>query len=169
MTNRLLVATILAATVPLTSALARDLPSPEGVVVLTITGQIENLNADGAANFDLAMLSAVEQRDTVTQTPWHEGTPTFSGPLGTALLEAVGASGETLRITALNDYVVELPIEDLLEYPVIFATHLDGEPMSVRDKGPLFLIYPFAEYPELFNEVQFSHSIWQIRLIEVLD
>jgi hypothetical protein len=148
---------------------ASELAQPSGEVILTVSGLIENTNGDGVALFDLAMLSELASRDTVTETPWHDGTPTFSGPLGTALLEAVGATGGTLRITALNDYAVDVPVEDLTSYPVIFATHMNAEPMSVRQKGPLFLIYPFSEYPELLNEVQFGRSAWQIARIEVVD
>ncbi|MCC5972677.1 MAG: hypothetical protein JJT81_01350 [Rubellimicrobium sp.] len=149
-------------------ALATNLPYPEGEVVLTVTGTIANTNDDGSAHFDLAMLAAIEPRETVTDTPWHDGTPTFSGPLAAALIDAVGATGTTLRITALNEYVVDVPVSDLRDYPAIFATHLDGVPMPVRNKGPLFLIFPFAEYPELVNEVYFGRSAWQIRHIEVL-
>lgn len=149
-------------------ALATDLPQPEGAVVLTVRGSIANTNDAGAAHFDLAMLAAIEPGETVTETPWHEGTPTFSGPLGAALLDLVGATGTTLRITALNDYVVDVPVRDIRDYPTIFATHQDGVAMSVRDKGPLFLIFPFTDYPELVSEVYFGRSAWQIRDIEVL-
>ncbi len=165
---RLLPVAVLASVLPF-AAMAADLAQPQGEVILTVTGLIENTNSDGAARFDLAMLSELASRETVTETPWHDGTPTFSGPLGTALLEAVGATGGTLRITALNDYAVDVPVDDLLTYPAIFATHKDGEPMAVREKGPLFLIYPFSEYPELLNEQIFGRSAWQIATIEVLD
>ena len=38
---------------------------------------------------------------------------------------------------------------------------------SVRDKGPLFLVYPFDTNPETYNEKYFSRSVWQIKEIEV--
>jgi hypothetical protein len=169
MFNRFLATIAVVMSFPLAAAAANDLADPQGPVILTIIGQITSTNTDGAAVFDLAMLDAIETRETTTETPWHDGTPVFSGPLGLAVLEAVGASGETLRITALNDYVVDVPVEDLRNYPVIFATRLNGDALSVREKGPLFLIYPFSEFPELLNEVYFGRSAWQIRQIEVLD
>ena len=46
---------------------------------------------------------------------------------------------------------------------------MDGKPLSVRDKGPLFLIYPFDKNPELYNEKYFSRSVWQIKKIEIRD
>lgn len=146
-------------------ALALD--APTGRVVLTVTGAIAETNAPGAAEFDMAMLAALAQRTTVTTTPWTTGEVSFAGPLGSALLDAVGATGATLKVTALNDYSAEVPAADLREHPVILATTLDGKPMSVREKGPLFLIYPFAEEPDLYNETYFNRSVWQIARIEV--
>ncbi|WP_181868915.1 hypothetical protein [Yoonia sediminilitoris] len=121
------------------------------------------------ASFDCAMLEALDQRTTTASTPWFGGAHDFSESLGTALLDAVGASGENLRVVALNDYAAEVPVQGLHDYLVVFATHLDGQQMSVREKGPLFLIYPFDENAELFNEVYFRRSVWQIARIEVND
>ena len=39
--------------------------------------------------------------------------------------------------------------------------------MSIRDKGPLMLVYPFDLDQSLFNEKYFSRSVWQIKEIEV--
>ena len=39
--------------------------------------------------------------------------------------------------------------------------------MAVREKGPLFVIYPFDADPSLFNEKYFNRSVWQVKAIEV--
>ena len=148
---------------------ADGLSVPKGPVVLTIAGNITHTNGDGVALFDRAMLEELESRSTVASTPWFDGPRTFEGPLASALLDAVGAQGSSLRVIALNDYSSDVPVADLRDFPVVFATHLDGEVMSVRDKGPLFMIYPFDESPELFNEVYFGRSVWQIARIEVIE
>lgn len=67
------------------------------------------------------------------------GLTISAGPLGAAILDAVGATGQTLNVIALNDYSAELPAQDLRDYTVIFATQIDGKQLSVRDKGPLFM------------------------------
>ncbi len=151
------------------TAQASDLAQPEGAVILTISGAISNSNSDMGAQFDLAMLDALEQRETVTETPWHDGAQRFSGPILNALLTLVGAQGQTLRIVALNDYSAEMPISDTMEIPVILASRRDDVLMPVRDKGPLFVMYPFSEMAELNNEVYFSRSVWQVKAIEVLN
>lgn len=149
------------------AAVADHLPAPQGPVVLTVTGAIAHTNGDGVAQFDQAMLDALPQRSTVTTTPWYEGPQDFSGPLISGLLDAVGATGETIQVTALNDYSADIPLQDVLSYPVILADRLDDTLLSVRDKGPLFVIYPFDEFRELYDEVHFGRSVWQINAIVV--
>jgi hypothetical protein len=151
------------------AAQADGLAPPQGPVVLTVFGNITHTNGDGIAQFDRAMLAALEQRSTTANTPWFDGPRDFDGPLATAILDAVGANGSTMRVIALNDYSANVPIDDARSFPVVFATHLNGEVMSVRDKGPLFLIYPFDEFPDLFNEVYFGRSVWQITQVEVVE
>lgn len=150
------------------TASADPLPQPQGEVILTLTGALTQTNADGAAQFDLAILDALAQRTTVVETPWYEGPQEFTGPTIATLMAAVGASGSGLRFVALNDYASEMPWADIDGTPVILATRHNGAEMSVRDKGPLFVIYPFDEMPALRNEVYFSRSAWQVASIEVL-
>ncbi len=150
-----------------TAAFADGLAAPTGDVVLHVTGKISKTNNGDAADFDMAMLEALAGRTTTTATPWYDAAKTFSGPLGSALLEAVGASGTTLKVLALNDYASEIPVSDFTQYPVILATKLDGEAMSIRDKGPIFVIYPFDEMPDLNNETYYGRSAWQVKSIDV--
>lgn len=148
-------------------AFAAPLPAPTGDVVLTVSGNIDNAGPDGTAKFDLAMLEALEQRTTTTVTPWYDSERTFSGPLASAVLDAVGAHGTVIRVTAINDYSADIPIEDLTSAPVILATTINGTYMSVRDKGPLFVIYPFDLDHALYNEAVFGKSVWQVVALEV--
>ena len=146
---------------------ADQLPTPTGPVLLTIDGNIANPNVDGAAELDLAMIDALEQRTTATETPWYEGTKSFSGPLAAALFDAVGAEGSMVTVTALYGFSAEVPMSDFLDYPVIFASRLEGKTLAIRDKGPLFLIYPFDTEADLYNEIYFGRSVWQITSITV--
>jgi len=147
---------------------AEALDAPKGDVVLTVTAAtLDHPNMDGTAQFDIAMLEGLAGRTGEMETPWTEGKVKFSGPFLRAILEAAGAHGTKLKVVALNDYAAELPIEDVTTIDTILATRMDGELMSVRDKGPLFLIYPFDKDSGLFNEKYFSRSVWQIKSIEV--
>ncbi|WP_404465427.1 molybdopterin-dependent oxidoreductase [Vreelandella aquamarina] len=146
---------------------AQALDSPTGSVILKVTGNITQTNVGDEAHFDKVMLEALTQRTTDTSTPWHDGVVSFEGPLGRALLEAVGAEGEQLNVVALNDYSSMVPVSDFYDHEVILAMRADGQPLRVRDHGPLFIIYPFDENPSLLNEEILTRSVWQVKRIEV--
>jgi len=144
------------------------LGKPAGPVVLTVRGKVTMVNEGGAANFDMPMLERMTQRSITTRTPWYEGARKFTGPLLRDVLQAAGAKGATIRAVALNDYKVDIPFEDAMKFDVVMARLLDDKPMPVREKGPLFIIYPFDEKPELRVPQYFSRCAWQLRTIEIV-
>lgn len=143
------------------------LPKPTGAVILTLKGGIQFTNNGDKAEFDLAMLEKLKGRVAPVKTPWADKETTYEGPLMSAILDAVGAKGTTLMVKAINDYVAEVPVEDMTRYPVILATKRDGKKMTVREKGPLFIIYPFDLDPSLQNEKIYNRSVWQVKEIAV--
>jgi hypothetical protein len=120
----------------------------------------------------MAALAALPQHTIVTATPWFQGTSEFSGPLLRDVLRAAGAPPEpaasALRCTALNDYRVEIPLTDPKQWDVIVAHRHNRKPMSVREKGPLFVIYPFDRHPQLRTTAYYSRCIWQLKSIELV-
>lgn len=151
----------------LVSVPAWALEKSAGEPVLTVTGAVTETNDGKAAVFDMTMLEALPGRKASMETPWTEGAVEFSGPLLREVLKAAGANGTHLRVKALNDYAADVPAEDA-QLDTMLATQLNGKPMSVRDKGPLMLVYPFDQDKSLYNEKYFGRSVWQIKEIEVL-
>jgi len=82
-------------------------------------------------------------------------------------MKQVGATGDRVVVTALNDYTTEIPMEDFAKYKVILAIKRNGEYMPVRDKGPLFIIYPYDSDPELKSQTYYARSAWQVAKIDV--
>lgn len=146
---------------------ARALDKPSGPVVLTLRGQLRKPNDGIEAHFDMSMLEALPQASFVTRTPWYTQARRFTGPLLRDVLAAAGAHGSVLRLIALNDYRVDMPMEDPQRHDVLLARLLDDRPMAVRDKGPLFAIYPFDARPELRSATFYARSAWQLRTIDV--
>jgi hypothetical protein len=146
---------------------AQALDVPKGRVILTVSGQITRANGSDGANFDMAMLAALPQHSFRTVTPWHAEPRTYSGPLLLDVLAAAGSHGERLTAMALNRYRVAIPATDASQWQVIVAREVNGQPMAIRDKGPLFIIYPFDNHSDLRNERYYSRSAWQLRRIEV--
>lgn len=146
---------------------AAPLPSPSGKVILTIRGDISRPNVGDEAHFDRAMLDRLPSRSIVTTTPWHPGPGRFEGPLFSALLDAVGANGSEVRVVALNGFEARIPVSDFKRYNVILAMRRNGEPMPIRDFGPLFVVYPFDQHSELKTEAIRFRSVWQVNRIFV--
>ena len=146
---------------------AGTLAEPTGPVLLEISGAIAKTNGPGVARFDLEMLKALDKRSFETSTNWTKGKQTFEGVRGKALAEAVGASGTMAKAVALNDYRVEIPLEDFTSDKLIVAYQLNGAAMSVRDKGPLWVMYDFDSDGELRSERYMNRSIWQLRSLEL--
>lgn len=165
--RRAILAAALTVLLPVT-ALAEGLAAPTGAVLLTLRGQIAQMNVDQAAVFDRDMLEAIGTESFETSTIWTDGLQRFTGvPLHT-LLAAVGAEGQTLRAIALNDYAVEIPVSDAREGgPIVAFLHNDA-PMSVREKGPLWIVYPYDARAAYQAEEIYARSIWQLVSIEVL-
>jgi hypothetical protein len=143
------------------------LATPKNNVVLTVAGKVEAPNQGDAAVFDMAMLQKLPQRTFSTQTPWDSKPTTFTGPLLRDVLAAAKARGSTLEATALNDYKISFPASDATDFDVVMALKINGEYIPVRTKGPLFIVYPFDDKPELKAARYYERSIWQLKSLTV--
>ena len=141
--------------------------APTGPALLTISGAIGVTNQGDTLVLDKGAVEAMEMSTVKTETPWTEGLVTFEGIPLQALLDLAGAKGRTIHAIALNDYAVDVPVEDAADPRVIVAYRMNGEIMRIRDKGPLWLIYPLSDDPSLQNEATHSKMIWQIKALEI--
>ncbi len=114
-----------------------------------------------------AELMAFPQVTIHTENEFVDQMTAFSGPLGRDVLAAAGEGGSTVVLTAVNDYAVEVPIEDFTKYDVVFAMSADGEKFSRRDKGPIWVVYPMSEHAELQDPVYNARLIWQLVKVEI--
>lgn len=151
------------------AAWSDTLPAPTGEVLLTVTGAIGGGQSDDRAEFDLAMLEGLGTVTIETTTIWTEGDQSFEGVPVARVLAAVKARGVTLKASAINDYSVDIPVAEIDgDFPII-AVRRNGEAMSIRDKGPLWIVYPYDADDAYRTETIYSRSIWQLDRIEVLE
>ena len=146
---------------------ALSLELPKNRPILEIAGIIQERNKGDVAVFDRDMLEAMGLQTIVTSTPWDEGQVRYEGVRLSKLMEHVKAQGRHVKAIALNDYESVLPVEDFNKYEVILALKRNGEYMPVREKGPLFIVYPFDSNPALKAQVFYARSVWQVRRLEV--
>ena len=138
------------------------LAGPEDVI-LEVTGDI----TDGMSKFDREALQTLPQVTLETSTVVTDGTHSFTGFLMRDLLDRLGAEGEHVIATALNDYVVEIPMSDFSEFDVIVAYSMDGKPLRRNDKGPLWIVYP-RDAHEALQDIRYDYRwVWQLSRLEV--
>jgi hypothetical protein len=168
LTRRSLAVALLGATMPrLAGATDTTLPMPAGKVILTISGRIGIFNVGRTAKFDRDMLEALGWSAFTTSTPWYDAPLTFAGVRMTSLMQAVRAEGDVVVAGSLNDYETRIPINDFSSFGVLLALKCNGEYMPVRDKVPLFIVYPFDSEPELKSQKYYSRSAWQLARLVV--
>jgi hypothetical protein len=114
-------------------------------------------------------LEALPQVVVRTENEFSDGVVAYRGPLARDVIAEIGLDRlSTVRFVAANDYYVDIPTSDLAEYDVILALEADGKPLSRRDKGPLWLMYPISDNPALRDPAYLRRLIWQVVRIEAL-
>ena len=167
MKNRRLftVSALLCALTLSSAALALDAPKERPILV--ISGKIATKNAGEVARFDMKMIEALPQHSFTTSTPWFDRPVKFTGPLLADVLAAVKASGSNVSAVAINDYRITIPAADAAKFQVIIARLIDDKPIPVREKGPLFVVYPFDSSAELRTSTYYERSIWQLKALDI--
>lgn len=150
------------------ATMAENIAPPQGDPILTVSGTIQTANVDDTLVFDRALLMELPATTFETSTIWTDGVHEFTGVELVDLVAAMDVQDGVLLATAINDYTVEIPVSDAVQDGPIIAYLMDGAEMSVRDKGPLWVIYPYDSNADYRTEVVYSRSIWQLDRIEVV-
>ena len=144
------------------------IPAPSEEVIVTVTGKIDNANVDDTIQMDMPTIESVGMYEYTLADPFDEVEVTYQGPLMRDLLALWGvpADATNLHMVALNDYAVDVPIADLLKYPVLLAVKQGGEYMPISTRGPSMLVYPYDDF-DFDRALYDNYWIWQIKSIEV--
>lgn len=148
------------------SSAAEPLPAPKGPVLLTISGKIEQTNAPGMAQFDQEMLEAFKQASLVTRSALSNTPQRYEGVPLRAVLDRVGAKGKVMKASALNAYEADIPFADL-QYEPILAMRIDGQLLTMRDKGPVWVVYPRDAYSALQDVRYDARWVWQLKRLHI--
>lgn len=116
-----------------------------------------------------ADLLALPRTSFQTSTLWTDGVREFSGVPLKALLARLGVNEGSIRVAALNDYSVSIPVADLDDEAPIIADTINGAPFGVREKGPLWIVYPYDARPDYRTEEVYGRSVWQLVQVSAAD
>lgn len=152
---------------------AHALDEPKGEVLLTIDGDITvsnaTVNKKPVAQFDLEQLKSLGVTTFATDSTWTTQSHKYTGVRLNTLLESVGVDHKntTIRASAANGYWYDLENLELDKYPIIVAYEKDSKLLSVRERGPLWIFFPWDLYPDLETEKNKASSVWQLITLTV--
>ena len=119
-------------------------------------------------NFTLADIERMPQTALTLTLPKAigiAGVHAWQGVPVSRLIALSGRKPHSLQVAALNGYSVSVPVEDIQRFNPILALRRDGALISVREKGPFLLIYPFDTFPELNQQIYLNRLVWQVNEI----
>lgn len=137
------------------------LPVQSTKVILTIK------TPNGDKQFSHGQIEAIGLKRLSTKTFWPEDYGEFDGVLLRDLLREIGIEkAPEIKITALDDYITLIPRKDWGKWDVILATRHEKKTMSIREKGPLRIVYPMDIGGEIADSDMRLRWIWAIKSIE---
>ncbi|MBX3010637.1 MAG: molybdopterin-dependent oxidoreductase [Caldilineaceae bacterium] len=144
------------------------IPLPQQEVTLMVTGKIGITNTQDAILMDIATIERVGLIEYEIDDLFANRPILFQGVLMRDLLELwqVDAEAKNAHFVALNDYVVDIPLDEFRDYPVMFALKADGEYMQPVERGPAMIVYPTTQYEFDLALIQWNW-IWQIKSIDI--
>lgn len=167
--------------VVLPALLASGLMSVQAVAdeppILTISGDIEQVNRGPSHEDDATMLGAhdisfqkgfsvtredlakLDQITYIGSIPGQTEPVTFRGPALTDVVELVGGHGDTITVTALDGYGVEMERAYLETHRAILAIEADGASLAIGDLGPAVTVFPPTDDAALAEEFA-ARQIW---------
>jgi hypothetical protein len=150
------------------AAYANSPATPTGPVLLTVEGRLDATSREISVAFDEAMLAALPEHRIETSTPWTDGNKVFEGVLLADLFASIGIdAARSFRAVALNAYEIVTPVDEALSYGALLAMRMDGVPLTRRDKGPIWMVYPRDGNPKIQDERYDARWVWQLTRIEV--
>ena len=127
----------------------------------------ELANGPLVASLPIDFFKKLPQHSSITKTHWYKKPVQFTGPLLRDVLAAVNVNGRVIHAVALDDHQASIPFSDAEKFDVILAHTMDGETLTPKNKGPLFVVYPLGSKPEL-QVVRFDErSIWQLKALRL--
>lgn len=139
-------------------------------VVLTVYGDITlNNHHYNRQDFTLSELQALTQAEITTAHPWSTEPHHYRGVDMNSLLNFLFSHRRvlSLQLEALNNFSIDVSWEQISSHSPILAWQENKQVMSLRNKGPLWLVLPFDQVSKV-QQADFLHfMVWQLRVIRV--
>lgn len=126
---------------------------------------------DQIKTYELNILTNAFEPKTVETISTWTGTDivSYQGVSLEDVLNAHNLQGKIIEISAENGYVSKIPRDMIQEFQPIIAFEADGKPLDFASRGPLSLIWPRSEYPELLGETIDGMWTWYVNEIREIN
>jgi len=139
---------------------------PEGKPALIISGNVTNPNVGDEIHVDIDWIKSLPSVSFDSNTPWAEGKQSFVGVRLSVFFDSLGVKPKYFTAIGLDGYKADVKV-NWNKYPALIAYKHNGKDISVRRLGPLRVIYPFDDYPELLTDANVASAVWQLTKIEL--
>lgn len=133
--------------------------------VLWVDGAITNTNSGERLLLDLAGIEGLDTTSIELFEPFDERRSEFTGVSLEAIVAAIGpsAGATSLHLTALDDYEVDISLQDVARGGILLATRQSGQPIAVDHGGPIRIVFRDG----VASGKNLDQWIWSVRSISV--
>ncbi len=142
---------------------------PQDDIVLTVKGDTAAANVEGNFAFDLEMLEKLGTISYDVTDPWM-GKQAYGGVPVSKVLDHVGVPGaavDSISVVASDGKKVELSLEDVYNYDIIFVTKLGDDHLPGGQGGPVKLAFPYDHQETVKEKYDEDYWSWWVETVEV--
>jgi hypothetical protein len=92
----------------------------------------------------------------------------FRGIPVSQILQQFGGDNRVTDVTfvCFDSYYVTVSLQDLLAYPIILAIAKNGQPIKRDQGGPIYLVFPYTQYPQL--KQKYDDTAWAFYVSNII-
>jgi len=145
----------------------KSVQAEPGEVLFTLVGPHSEDSDVIRVDITRQALMALPQSRFETTTIWTQGPQRFEGVWLADLMQSYDVTDGILQLKAINDYLVEIPMNEVAKGRALLAHSRNGTPMHAREKGPVWVVYNYDSDPAFRTETIYSRSVWQLDQITI--
>lgn len=145
------------------------IPQPAGNLDKTLILNTDPSTRCGAKElvFSAKQLAELPQKTFKTKHTWAAEAQEFTGPLLADVVKLICPSAREIYLRSLDQYSVMVNLPKVAKYEAILALKIDGKPLTIREKGPIWVMINTDGYNLPLRSLDVM-LVWQLYYIRVL-
>ena len=120
----------------------------------------------------LSQLDALATTSIWTREPHNTSDPKaifhFRGVAVSTLIDEFGVAANVTDVTfvARDGFRATVSLADLRQYPIVIALERNNKKISRSDGGPLYLVFPYTDFPQL--QQKYPDRFWAFYITDIV-